>query len=402
MTQHARDRTSITVAVMDVHALGMLGVLRSLGRAGHHTVGCSSVRTAVGLASRCNREPTVCPGYDSPDFLPWLRALARERALQAIIPTEGFLIAIRPVFDEFAHLLPLIPDEHVVYPCFSKCDVVQSFALSDDPALATHLPRSVVLGQGDDARQCLARASLGAPVWLKGDAVHATGQPKSTVRRAASLEDAVTMASELLAEYRVVLAQSDAREPVQVGANFLLHGGEVLAESMMLSLHDSPHTGGTSGLRSSWWHAGIRDDALRRLRALGWSGVAMVEYKWDPTTDAFSFIEVNTRFWAGLHLDLLSGVDYPRLLVDCHLGLPVPRAVRGRQGVVSRWTLPTDWGHLLSRLRDPAVRPRDRLRSLLEFFWLFAAPGVRDDYRFPGDSALYWRQWRSFLSSKPR
>jgi hypothetical protein len=210
------------------------------------------------------------------------------------------------------------------------------------------------------------------------------------------------MASELLAEYRVVLAQSDAREPVQVGANFLLHGGEVLAESMMLSLHDSPHTGGTSGLRSSWWHAGIRDDALRRLRALGWSGVAMVEYKWDPTTDAFSFIEVNTRFWAGLHLDLLSGVDYPRLLVDCHLGLPVPRAVRGRQGVVSRWTLPTDWGHLLSRLRDPAVRPRDRLRSLLEFFWLFAAPGVRDDYRFPGDSALYWRQWRSFLSSKPR
>jgi hypothetical protein len=39
---------------------------------------------------------------------------------------------------------------------------------------------------------------------------------------------------------------------------------------------------------------------------------------------------------------------------------------------------------------------------MLEFCWLFAAPGVRDDYRFPGDAALYWRQWRSFLSGKPR
>ncbi len=273
MNQPARNHTSITIAVMDVHALGMLGVLRSLGRAGHHTIGCSSAPTAVGLASRYNREPTVCPGYDSADFLPWLRALARERALQAIIPTEAFLIAIRPVFDEFVHLLPLVPPEPVVYPCFSKCEVVQSFALGDDPALAAHLPRSAVLGQGDDPRQCLERAALGAPVWLKGDAVHATGQPKSTVRRAASLEEAVTTARQLLSEYRVVLAQSDAREPVQIGANFLLHQGEVLAESMMLSLHDSPHTGGTSGLRKSWWHAGIRDDACAGT-ALRWSSTS--------------------------------------------------------------------------------------------------------------------------------
>lgn len=402
MEQQTRGSTGITVAVMDVNALGMLGVLRSLGRAGYRTVGCSSTRTATGLASRYNSEPTLCPGYRSADFLPWLRALVRDRDLQAILPTEAFLLAIRPVFDEFAHLLPLAPPAHVLYPCFSKCDVVQVFTNGADPHLAAHVPQSVVLQPGSDARECLQRADLGAPIWLKGDALHATFEPKSTVRRAASLEEAVSLAGELLADYRVVLAQSDAREPVQVGVNFLLHRGEVVAESMMLSLHDSPHTGGTSGLRRSWWHDGIRDDALRRLRALHWSGAAMVEYKWDPATDAFSFIEANTRFWAGLHLDLLSGVDYPRLLLDCHFGRPVGAVVRGRQGVVSRWTLPTDWGHLLSRLRDRNVPRRDRWRSLLEFCWLFAAPRVRDDYRFPGDSALYWRQWWTHFPGRPQ
>ena len=393
MEQPARGSTDLTVAVMDVQALGMLGVLRSLGRAGYRTIGCSSKPTAAGLASRFNREPTTCPGYGSAQFLPWLRTLVRERALDAIVPTEGFLLAIRPAFDEFARLLPLVPPAEVLYPCFSKCDVVGTFVASDDPLLVKHVPASVVLRQGDDPRSRLEQADLGTPIWLKGDALHATRGPLSAVRRAASLEEAVAVARELLADYRVVLAQADAREPVQVGANFLLHRGEVVAESMMLSLHDSPHTGGTSGLRKSWWHAGIRDDALRRLRALRWSGAAMLEYKWDPGSDAFSFIEANTRFWAGLHLDLLAGVDYPRLLLDCHFGRPVGDTVRGRLGVVSRWTMPTDWGHLLSRLRDRHVPPLDRARSLLEFIWLFAAPGVRDDYRFPGDATLYWRQW---------
>lgn len=393
MEQQARGSTDLTVAVMDVQALGMLGVLRSLGRAGYRTIGCSSMPTAAGLASRFNREPTLCPGYRTPEFLPWLRALARERALGAIVPTEGFLLAIRPAFDEFAHLLPLVPPARDLYPCFSKCDVVGAFAGGDDPLLAAHVPASVVLRQGDDPRTRLAQAGLGTPVWLKGDALHATREPLSAVRRAATFEEAVAVAGELLGSYDVVLAQSDAREPVQVGANFLLHRGTVVAESMMLSLHDSPHTGGTSGLRRSWWHEGIRDDALRRLRALRWNGVAMLEYKWDPGSDAFSFIEANTRFWAGLHLDLLAGVDFPRLLLDCHFGRPADGTVRGRLGVVSRWTMPTDWGHLLSRLRDRNLPRLDRARSLLEFCWLFAAPGVRDDYRFPGDSALYWRQW---------
>ena len=99
----------------------------------------------------------------------------------------------------------------------------------------------------------------------------------------------------------------------------------------MLSLHDNPHTGGTSGLRRSWWHQAMRDDALARVRHLGWQGIAMLEYKWDPVSDAFEFIEINSRFWAALHLDLYAGADYPRRLIEHHLeGERSRRAWRNR------------------------------------------------------------------------
>jgi hypothetical protein len=146
----------------------------------------------------------------------------------------------------------------------------------------------------------------------------------------------------------------------------------------------------------------MRDDALARVRHLGWEGIAMLEYKWDPESDAFEFIEINSRFWAALHLDLYAGADYPRRLVEHHLEGRSVAAGRGTIGLTSRWTLPTDWGHMLSKLRDARLSRVARCQALLAFAALFLHPGVRDDLRFPGDSALYSRQWRRFLADSLR
>jgi hypothetical protein len=195
-----------------------------------------------------------------------------------------------------------------------------------------------------------------------------------------------------------VLVQGNSSAPQQAGVNLLVQDGRPLLESMMLSLHDNPHTGGTSGLRRSWWHDAMRDDAIARVRHLGWNGAAMLEYKWDPARDSFEFIEINARFWAALHLDLYAGADFPLRLVEAHLGAPAQSATRGRPGVTSRWALPTDWGHMLSKLRDRRVPALARLWAPLAFAVLFLHPGVRDDLRFPGDAGLYWQQWRRFLA----
>ena len=241
-------------------------------------------------------------------------------------------------------------------------------------------------------------ALLEAPYWVKADAVHARAARRGLVRRADTVDEALRATADALGTHARVLVQGHARARQQAGVNLLVVNGEPVLESMMLSLHDNPHTGGTSGLRRSWWYDAMRDDALARVRHLGWSGVAMLEYKWDPASTAFEFIEINSRFWAALHLDLYAGADFPRRLLECHLTGGAGPVGRGATGFTSRWTLPMDWGHMLSKLRDPALTRTARCGAVLAFGALFLHPGVRDDLRFPGDSGLYFRQWRRFLA----
>jgi hypothetical protein len=388
----------VPVLIADVHALGMLGVLRSLGRAGYETHGYSSQADALGLHSRYNRRPVRAPGYDDAGFPDWLHGYLMAHGIRALIPTEALLLALRSRIEEFRGWLPLLPPAPVVYRCLSKCDVLASFAAAPDgAAVRRNLPPAVIY-EADRTPAAADLAALDAPYWIKADAAHARGPPRGLVRRAASIDAALDAVREAQRSHAFVLVQGNARAPQQAGVNLLIVDGEPRLESMMLSLHDNPHRGGTSGLRRSWWHQAMRDDALARVRHLGWQGIAMLEYKWDPRSDAFEFIEINSRFWAALHLDLYAGADYPKRLVEHHLGCAEEPAARGVAGLTSRWTLPTDWGHMLSKLRDSDLSPLARCRALLEFAALFLHPGVRDDLRFPGDSGLYFRHWRRFLA----
>src|SRR4030042_1929504 len=70
---------------------------------------------------------------------------------------------------------------------------------------------------------------------------------------------------------------------------------------------ESPGGGGPSTLRES-----VRDETLcrtteRLLSALGWTGVAMAEFKVDPRDGRPKPLEVNPRVWGSLHHALLSG-----------------------------------------------------------------------------------------------
>lgn len=401
-TTQGSEPPQVAVLVADVHAIGMLGVLRSLGRAGYETHGYSHRADALGLHSRFNRHPVRAPAYGDAAFIDWLRRYLIEHCIRVLLPTEALLLELRGRLEEFRPWLPLLPEASVVYRCLSKCDVLSSFvAAPAGHAVRSHLPAAHVYGTGQ-APTATDLAALEAPYWIKADAVHAHGPARSLVRRAATLSEALRAASDALGGYSRVLVQSHARSPQQAGVNLLVIDGAPVLESMMLSLHDNPHTGGTSGLRRSWWHERMRDDALARIRHLGWSGVAMLEYKWDPASDDFEFIEINSRFWAALHLDLYAAADFPRLLVECQLDGHSGPATRGVTGLTSRWTLPTDWGHMVSMLRDPAVSPAARLRAVLTFCALFLHPGVRDDLRFPGDAGPYVRQWLTFLAESLR
>lgn len=86
------------------------------------------------------------------------------------------------------------------------------------------------------------------------------------------------------------------------------------------------------------------------LNRLGWSGVAMVEFKLDSRTGEAFLMEVNARFWGSLQLAIDAGVDFPWYLARLALGEEVPSIRSWRVGLKSRW----EWGevnYLLARLR---------------------------------------------------
>ncbi len=128
-------------------------------------------------------------------------------------------------------------------------------------------------------------------------------------------------------------------------------------------LREYPVGGGPSTLRES-----VRDETLcrtteRLLSALGWTGVAMAEFKVDPRDGRPKLLEVNPRFWGSLHHAILSGVDFPHLLCRMAIDGDVPPLGEYRVGVRSRSLIHGDLMHFVEK---PATVPPPP--PLLRFF----------------------------------
>lgn len=378
------------VLVPEAHAVGAIGVIRSLGRAGYRVHAIATRSDALGLRSRYASRSAVAPPYESGEFPGWLREYVVRYEIRAVVPSDGVLIAVWGELDAFLPLFPVVQDRGVILRAFSKYLTLECFlSTGAEAALHEHLPPTMLFA-GDS---CVAANEdvrrFDPPYFVKGDALHARGAPASECIRIADrpgLEDAIRSFGKRF-DHFVVQGHAPGRD---AGVYFVVWKGRVLAEFMNLALHSVPHTGGFYSLRTSWRHGAIREDALRRITALGWEGPAMVEYRWDPVTDQFAFVEVNARFWGSLNHALYAGVDFPRILLDAHAGHPPQLPPPYAEGLRCRYTFPAEIRHVASVLRDPALAWKAKVRTVTEFFLLFADWRVRSDLFFPGDRKLYW------------
>ena len=126
------------------------------------------------------------------------------------------------------------------------------------------------------------------------------------------------------------------------GVSCLYWDGERIASFTHRRLREKSATGGTSTLRVSARNPKLEQYAYRLLDAMGWHGLAMVEFKYEPATDQGWFIEVNPRLWGSIHLAVASGVDFPALLYRSATEGPevARRYVKEQQeDIVARWYL---------------------------------------------------------------
>lgn len=377
------------VLVPEAHALGMLAAIRSLGRAGYRVHAASPREDAIGFASRFCAATALCPAYDSPGYADWLRRYIAEQDIAAVVPGGAFLLAIEPRFEEFQLLLPIAQDRQVVYRALSKTEVYEAFrAAPEDLRLLDHHPPSLVVARGEPTPATADLAALGRVLFLKADARHAAPGADDLLVGPLEPSEAGSALREALEGYRKVLLQGGVTGR-QAGVTLLMgEGGRVLAQNCVLDVHREPTRRGTMSLRRTWQNQELLDDAVRRLRHLGWQGAAMLEYRRRDGDGGFDFIELNPRYWQSLHLDLLAGIDFPRLQLAWFEGQPVaaPPAARA---VICGDLWPGEISRLLEIWRSPRFGLGTRLHETLKFLLRLADPRIASDYAFPGDRGLY-------------
>jgi predicted ATP-grasp superfamily ATP-dependent carboligase len=358
------------VVVTDGNNRAALAVTRSLGRLGHHVVVGERRSPALAQTSRfCAARFTYPDPVSQPDaFADRLLGAVREHRADALIPMADvttFSVLRRRAEFEAVCALPLAPTAAI--------DRAADKAATLETARELGLP--VPRTARADGPGTLPALDFPYPVVVKphrSRVLTPAGWKSTSVSYAA---DADALARELArrAAHEFPLLIQERIVGPGVGVFACYDRGRPAALFSHRRLRERPPWGGVSVLsESAPLDPQAAASATALLDALGWHGVAMVEFKRDERDGAPRLMEINGRFWGSLQLAVDAGVDFPAMLTTLAEGRAIPPQPPYRLGVRNRWL----WGdvdNLILTLqgRGPAGSARPRGRALREFltFW---------------------------------
>ncbi len=350
-----------------------LAVVRALGRAGAEVAVVEQERFAgklpASFRSRFVSRHDVVPSLADDDA--FIDALAERAAgYDVLLPVStNVLLACAERRERFPARLP-VPPAALLRRANDKSSALALARKAGVPIPVTYAPEDE-----EELDEVASRVRLPAVVKLRDDA----GTVLDPGRRygiGRTPEDVRGAWRRLHAIKAFPLIQEKVEGP-GYGVGVLADGGRVLASVAHRRVREYPVTGGPSTCCVSVDEPRLTAYAEALIRELGWTGVAMVEFKKD---DDFRLMEVNPRFWGSLPLATRAGVNFPSLLCRRAMGEDLGPAPRAAAGVRLRF-LPLDAAAALSALRDRERRwpyALGFLRDLLD-------PSVADGILDPGD-----------------
>jgi len=111
-----------------------------------------------------------------------------------------------------------------------------------------------------------------------------------------------------------------------IGVEVLADKGHILCALQHARVHEPIYGGGSSYRKTVPLEPRLLACAEKLLSALRWTGVAMIEFKYNESTNQFVMLEINGRFWGSLPLAIAAGMDFPyylyQLLVESKKTFP--------------------------------------------------------------------------------
>ena len=325
------------VLVTDAQMRNSLAIIRSLGKRGLEITGAEETRFATGLFSRYCQGRIIYPSpYKHPDeFANHLLNIVRSDKYEVIFPvTDATVLPVAKNKEEFGKytLVPL-PDYEVLMKAMDKAETIEIAEQSGIPS-----PKTFKTESSEEMETI--KDKLQFPVVIKPRI--SFGARGLTFCR--SPEELSSAYPEVVATYGNCLVQEYIPPGgEELGVYALLNfDSELRAVTVQKRLRSYPVSGGPSTLRETVSRPELVEVALRLLKALQWSGVAMVEFKTDPRDNQPKLMEVNPRWWGSLQLSILSGIDFPYLLYKLVTEGDIEPVLDYKIGIKCRWLLPGD------------------------------------------------------------
>ena len=357
-----------------------LTVVRELGARGVPVTAHGRSDRALGRFSRYSQGFVL----DVRPLAQWLAAYVAQHRIGAVMAvSEGHLIELAPLKSTLGDCRVLTPDAAQLAAVLDKA---RTLALAAQLGLAVPTAWQPLAGEDHAALAALQ----GYPVaikWADPNAVQraldAAGVALEKVEYARN--PAALLA--ILARYDRVGAWPLVQQycPGQ-GLGQMLHmaGGTASLRFQHRRLREYPPSGGVSAFCEAVppsLHSAQMERSEALLKALGWQGPAMVEYRFDAASGTYWLMEVNGRLWGSLPLAWHCGAEFAwetyRSAMLSARGQPGPLKQPGPfKQRRARYVIP-DAKALVLVLRDGAIGARIKLRALVQFGLDFLDPRVR-------------------------
>jgi len=92
--------------------------------------------------------------------------------------------------------------------------------------------------------------------------------------------------------------------------------GKIYDEFSHIRIRENPPSGGVSSACKSFSHKKLFAYGRKIIQHVKYTGVCMVEFKYDINKDEFYLIEINPKFWGSVMLPIVAGVNFPKEYID--------------------------------------------------------------------------------------
>jgi len=337
-----------SVLVTDGHFRKTLAVVRSLGRKGIHvTVGERTFLNTSFFSKYCTRRLVYPSPRRSPDqFIEFLLKEIKENHYDCLFPMEEETLLLLANYHS-----EISPYTYLLSPDLKKIEFVRDKRNLMEFAETHGIPTPKTF----QISPSLSPSSLMAEGRVGEIPIPAVIKPRISSGSFGIIY--VKKREDLIPSYQSV----HVRYPFPLIQEWIPDGGGTFGLSALFDeasnikaafvhkkLRMYPVQGGPSTLREGVEHPQIMELGLSLFKSLNWAGVGMVEFKVDPRDGIPKLMEINPRFWGSLQLAIVSGVDFPYLILRMARGESFEPILRYNVGKRCRWLLLGDILHFLN------------------------------------------------------